>query len=267
MPLVFHSDKFGALAEIAAHPVLSKRMKSLYYADDLLKGQDWHDWYIRQSPAMHYRNAVMEFNSEIELRSRVHRLRLQRALGLMDLPEPRTITDVAAPGRFNELYADQATIVRQRLDVSCFRAMFEGCPNLREATVAFRWDDGAPQRRLKAARTAFAGAMTVAHGPDCALGLGRHQPGRHHLMALAQALRDSGRSLDSLTVVNVYYEALYDLHVMPKRLGTLLHSESLSSPCNACECSCTCQIGDMRGKVIQKNRKHQSSQKRQNYAR
>lgn len=218
IPLVLHRDKFRNLTRIATHPVLSKRMRSLYYAGDLLKFQEWHEWYIRRSPTAHYRNAVMEFATEIELRARVDRLRPQRALGIMDLPETRSIADVAAFGRFNELYADQAMILQERLDDNCFRAMFEGCPNLREATVAFRSDDGAPQRRLKAARTAFAEAMTVAH-----LRVGGHEPGRHHLVALAQALKDSGRSLDSLTVVNVYYGALYgeaalkdsvsDLHV------------------------------------------------------
>lgn len=35
--LVFHCDKFRALTEIAAHPVLSERMRSLYYAGDHLK--------------------------------------------------------------------------------------------------------------------------------------------------------------------------------------------------------------------------------------
>lgn len=201
IPLVFHRDKFRNLTAIATHPVLSKRMRSLYYAGDLLKEQGWHEWYIRRSSATHYRNAVMEFATEIELCSRVHRLRPQRALGVMDLPETRSIADVAAFGRFKELYADQAIFLfQERLEDNCFRATFEGCPNLGEATVAFRSDDGAPQRWLKAARTAFAEAMTVAHDTNSSLRMGGHEPGRHHLVALAQALKDSGRSLDSLTV-------------------------------------------------------------------
>jgi hypothetical protein len=81
--------------------------------------------------------------------------------------------------------------------------MFEGCPNLREVTLAFQSDDGGPQRRLKASRTVFAEAMTVAHGDTRV-----EQVGKVHLIGLAQALRDSGRSLDSLTLVNVDYKAL-----------------------------------------------------------
>jgi hypothetical protein len=204
IPLVFHRAKLRNVTEIATHPVLSQRMKSLYYAGDLLMRQEWYEWYIRRSPEAHYRNAVMQFPTEIELRARVSRSKPQRALGVMDLPEARTIADVAAFGRFNELFDDQARMVGERVDTSCLRTMFEGCPKLREVTLAFRSDDGGPQRRLKAARTAFAEARTVAHGHSRS-----YRIDRHHLVALAQALQDSGRSLDSLTVVNVYYEALY----------------------------------------------------------
>jgi hypothetical protein len=204
IPLVFHRDKLNALTKIATHPVLSKRMKSLYYAGDLLMRQEWYEWYIRRSSEAHYRNAVMDFPTEIELRARVSRSKPQRALGVMDLPETRTIADVAAFGRFNELFDDQARMIGERLDTSCLRIMFEGCPKLREVTLAFRSDDGGPQRRLRAARTAFAEARTVAHGHSRC-----YRIDRHHLVALTQALQDSGRSLDSLTVVNVYYEALY----------------------------------------------------------
>lgn len=43
IPLVFHRDKLNALTKIATHPVLSKRMKSLYYAGDLLMRQEWYE--------------------------------------------------------------------------------------------------------------------------------------------------------------------------------------------------------------------------------
>ena len=43
IPLVFHRDKFRALTEIAAHAVLAKRMRSLYYAGDVVSWQEWHE--------------------------------------------------------------------------------------------------------------------------------------------------------------------------------------------------------------------------------
>ena len=86
--------------------------------------------------------------------------------------------------------------------------MFEGCPKLRAVTLAFRSDDGGPKRRRKAARTAFAEAMTVAHG-HAHNRFRTRLIGQHHLVALAQGLRDSGRSLGSSTEVNVNYNALY----------------------------------------------------------
>jgi len=206
IPLVFHRDKFRALAEIAAHPVLSKRMRSLYYAGDHLNRQGWYEWLTRRSPEMHYRNAVMEFPTEIELKSRVSRLGPQDTLGVvdvMDLPGTRMVAEAAAFGHFNELCDDQEKMVEERLDLKCLRAMFKGCPKLREVTVAFQSDDRGPQRRLKASRTAFAEAKTVAHGDT------HTSAGMRHLMALTRALQYSGRSLESLTVVGANYRALY----------------------------------------------------------
>jgi hypothetical protein len=43
IPLIFHRDKFRALKEIAAHVVLAKRMRSLYYAGGIVSWQGWHE--------------------------------------------------------------------------------------------------------------------------------------------------------------------------------------------------------------------------------
>jgi hypothetical protein len=206
IPLVFHRHKFRALTAIAKHPVLSKRMKSLYYAGDLFKREDWYKWDVRRSPEEHYRFAVMEFatESELRLRSRVlneSRLRSQR---IMNFPNC-TPDDIAPYRRYKQLCADQDMIIEEeKLDISSLSTLFEGCPKLLEITLAFRSDDGGPQRRLKASRTAFADAMTVAHG-DCR----SYRTGLHHLKVLAEASRQSRRSIDSLTLVNVDYSALY----------------------------------------------------------
>jgi hypothetical protein len=50
----------------------------------------------------------------------------------MDMPETRTFADVAALGRFNQLFDDQARMVGERVDTSCLRIMLEGCPKLRK---------------------------------------------------------------------------------------------------------------------------------------
>lgn len=213
IPLVFHRDKLTALAKIATHHVLSKRVRSLYHAGDLLKRHDWFEWFTRRSPERHHRDAVMKSPTEIELRSRVSMLRPQHALGMLELRAARTMAHIAAFGRFNVLCNDQDKIFEERLDIDCLRTMCEGCPKLREVTLAFRSDDGGPKRRLKAARIAFAEAMTVAHG-HAHNRFRTRLIGQHHLVALAQGLRDSGRSLDSLTVVNVNYNALYGGVVM-----------------------------------------------------
>ena len=195
IPLVFHRDKFRALTEIAAHAVLAKRMRSLYYADDIVSWQDWHEWSARRSPETHYRHSVMEFPTEIELRSRIARIGPRHYRFATSLGESCTTAEAATFGRFSALCIDQVNILEEKLDTSCLRIMFEGCPNLREVTLAFQSDDGGPQRRLKASRTVFAEAMTVAHGDTRV-----EQVGKVHLIGLAQALRDSGRSLDSLTL-------------------------------------------------------------------
>lgn len=223
IPLVFHRDKFRALTEIAAHAVLAKRMRSLYYAGDIVSWQEWHEWYTRRSPEAHYRHAVMEFPTEVDLRSRISRLGPRRARSAMDMWDVRSTAHAAAFGRFNALCIDQVNNLEEKFDTKCLRIMFEGCLNLREVTLAFRTDDGGPQRRLKASRTAFAEAMTVAHR-DSRI----EKVGKVHLIGLAQALRDSGRSLDGLTVVNVDYSALcadlpelFQLRALVQRLRRL----------------------------------------------
>lgn len=161
IPLVFHRDKFRALTEIAAHPVVAKRMESLYYACDLLKRTDWYQWDVRRSSKETYCDSVMDFRTESEQRSRV--LTMKPKDGVKRL-KASTKSDTAAFKRFHELCTDQASITESHYDVSCLCSMFEGCPKLREVAFTFCSDDGGPQRRLKSARTAFAEGMTVAHG-------------------------------------------------------------------------------------------------------
>lgn len=136
IPLVFHRNKFRALTEIAADAVLAKRMRSLYYAGDIFSWQDWHEWSARRSPETHYRHAVMEFPTEIELRSRIARIGPRHYRFATSLGESCTTADAAAFGHFNKLCIDQVNILEEKLDTSCLRIMFGGCPNLRENTAA-----------------------------------------------------------------------------------------------------------------------------------
>ena len=43
-PLVYHRAKFDALTQIAQHPVLAKRMRSLFYIVDRLKNLTYEEW-------------------------------------------------------------------------------------------------------------------------------------------------------------------------------------------------------------------------------
>ena len=54
VPLVPRRDKFRALSEIARHPLLASRMKSLFYVIDRLTPRDYDTWpYVRRRSYIH----------------------------------------------------------------------------------------------------------------------------------------------------------------------------------------------------------------------
>jgi hypothetical protein len=130
--LVSHRDKFRALTEIATHPLLSKRMTSLFYMCDQLHPisfRSWKDcWHTRLDP------------SRITDGADVH------------------VTCSAIFQSFLDACADQASKERQASDTLCLQKLFEGCLNIREITIACQ---AGSIRRLTASQTAFKAIMAT----------------------------------------------------------------------------------------------------------
>jgi len=155
--LVFHRERFRAITEIAAHPKLSKYMRSLFYMADRSRLIEFEKW-DRQRPFPEPSDEELYHQEYLEL------------CGSRDLPshtdEDRlTMWREARPSEnecragyeaYKALCYDQFHIERQGYDQDCIRALFEGCPKLREVTIV---SQSSCMRQLDASRV-FANAMT-----------------------------------------------------------------------------------------------------------
>jgi hypothetical protein len=104
VPLVTRRDKFRALTEIARHPFLASRMKSLFYVIDRLTPPDYDTWpYVRPHFEGDRWNSMTDAESEA----------------------------------FKASCADQEDVVKTGYDIDCLKQLFSGCPNIREVTVAY----------------------------------------------------------------------------------------------------------------------------------
>ena len=83
-------------------------------------------------------------------------------------------------------------------NLACLRLLFEGCPKLREVTIASHIGC---DRRLKAEFTAFSDAMTVLDEDWT-----RVYAGVHQVLTVATAVQHSGIALDSLTMSHISQE-------------------------------------------------------------
>lgn len=168
VPLVAHHDKFQALTEIAKHPVLSKRMKSLFYICDrphAIRDRAWtNSWSARQD--------ICGVSGSHDAYSEIAWSHLKLC----------------------EIYA---SVEHQEHERDCLRELFQGCQNLREVTLACQ---AGCSRRLNASRTAFGEIMIK---PD-----ERHNwedAGVPQLINLAHAAVASKLQLDSLTLSGLGY--------------------------------------------------------------
>lgn len=169
VPLVYHRDKFRALTEIAKHPVLSKRMTSLFYMCDRLPAVSLDRW-----------------ESSWPARVDIH-----------GIPEGSDAHNACLTNfmSYTELCGTHAGAEYQTYQVDCLRELFQGCPNMRELTIACRLGC---TRRLNASRTAFMGVMgTPDEGHDW------HSAGVHQLLNLAHAAAVTETQLDSLTLAKI----------------------------------------------------------------
>lgn len=169
VPLVSHHDKFRALKEIAKHPVLSQRMKSLFYMCDRphdVRDRAWkNSWSARRD-----------------------------SRGISGSPDPHVANSFRS---YLELCEAYGRVEHQEHERNCLRELFQGCPNMREITLACQADCS---RRLNASRTAFDELMVK---PD-----ERHNwenAGVLQLLNLAHAVAASGHQLDSLTLAGIGY--------------------------------------------------------------
>ena len=103
VPLVSHYDKFRALKEIAKHPVLSKRMKSLFFMCDRLRAIGdlfWKDTWTA----------------------------IQNSHCISQSHDPPNAPSFRS---YLELCETYASVEHQEHERNCFRELFQGCPNMR----------------------------------------------------------------------------------------------------------------------------------------
>lgn len=202
--LEYHRDRFRAITEIAAHPKLSKHMPSLSYMADRNKLVDFEEW-----------NAKRPFPESTEAD-----LLNYESLAAYTARDPRAVTEEEQARRWQEarppengcqasrevckaLCHDQTVIEQQAYDEDCLRALFEGCPKLREITVA---SHRKCIRQLDANRM-FASAMTRPEGDQYWWTENVRQT-----LSVAIAADRSGRKFDSLTLA-ANFSAIFDKHV------------------------------------------------------
>jgi len=169
VPLVSHYDKFRALKEIAKHPVLSQRMKSLFYMCDRphdVRGRAWkYSWFARPN-----------------------------SRGISESPGPHNATPFRS---YMELCETYGRVEYQEHERDCLRELFQGCRNLREVTLACQ---ASCSRRLNASRTAFDQVMVPPDERD-----NWENAGVLQLINLAHTAVASEHQLDSLTLAGIGY--------------------------------------------------------------
>ena len=169
VPLVSHYDKFRALKEIAKHPMLSIRMKSLFYMCDRphdVRDRAWkNSWSARQN-----------------------------GRGISESSDPHIAASFQS---YLELCETYGRVGYQEHERNCLRELFQGCRNLREITLACQ---AACSRRLNASRTAFDQVMVQPDERD-----NWENAGVLQLNNLAHAAAAAEHQLDSLTLAGIGY--------------------------------------------------------------
>lgn len=195
IPLVFQRDKFRAVTEIAKHPELAKRMRSLFYSTGLLNDLEFDDWEEQRPPPPSPRDAFAASAFD-ELMNASHDMRAARRGQVYSETKSKLDTAFAIYG---DLCQDQEEMLSKDFDLRCLCKLFNGCRNLREVTLA---GNIAPGRSLNAHRTAFDKAMArpAANGPD---GCQWRTAGIREVRAVAFAAAITNSRLDSLTLSDV----------------------------------------------------------------
>lgn len=166
--LVYHREKFKTLTQIAKHPGLAKRMRSLFYLVDRFKElsfEEWVDKRVNDEPFLVENGSAEESYRE-----------------------------------FLELCHQQDKIHDDRYDYSCLRSFFQGSCNIREVTIV---SHAHCERELRAEKTAFGKSMMRPHRDKSWSDAGTDQ-----VCSTAHAIQHSGLQLDSLTIAGYRIRSL-----------------------------------------------------------
>lgn len=207
IPLMFHRGKFRALTEIAEHPKLSKKMRSLFYVVDRCQLAPYPEWDRRRPDpepnAKWEYDRDAKFYTERDFRASFrdgekHYLECRKRKAAVPESERR-----AAYDKFRALCQDVSDVEDEGYDLHCLRVLFENCSKIREVTIASQGDI---MRHLNASITGFGDAMTRPYKD-------RHwwTSGVHQTLTVARAAYRAGTKLDSLTIRNVP-PTIFDKH-------------------------------------------------------
>lgn len=170
-------------------------MRSLFYMADRNKLLDLEKWdierpYPEPSDEELRRDEFLEACGSRELPARTE----EDLMAMWREARPQDSDCRASYEVFKTLCHDQADSERQGYDRDCLRALFQGCPKLREVAVV---SQRSCMRQLDANRV-FAKAMTEPSGD-------RHwwDQSVHQALSVAMAADQSGTKLDSLTLVGI----------------------------------------------------------------
>lgn len=190
VPLVYHRDKFQALCEIAKHPQISKRMRSLFYVSDRCLWVPYEEWDHERPDPQRWKETnqprpyFMGFDSGVWNRQDCEAAR-KRISGVSESSRRKGYEI------FEALCQDAIEIHKTGYDLACLRSLFRACPQLREVTITSKHEC---TRRLDAELKAFADAMTPLE--DHSL----RDAGLSQVLTLATAVQEASIPLDSLTL-------------------------------------------------------------------
>jgi len=172
--LVYHSDKFRALKDIAAHPILAKRVKSLNFQADRfrkLSRDRWESARLLQSgpdDSLSTTNPVGLGNVHEALAPSGHILgRIWKVAARDGWSNPQCEANFSqwalkmAYARYKALYRDQQNIVRKHYDAECLETFFQGCSRLRHVTISFMAAQGTSSAAIN---KVFRPAMVKPYG-------------------------------------------------------------------------------------------------------
>ncbi|KAK5119599.1 hypothetical protein LTR85_007428 [Meristemomyces frigidus] len=208
VPLVYKRDRFERLLDIAKHPYLSGKVRSLFFqCDRFTTGESFEEWqrHIRDPNCPTEYSVVSEYTDEIYEGRRTPRGKRAYAKAHKRYQHGRGVFTQRQLDTAYQCYLaaaeDQQSVAREGLDVTCLKALFDGCQQLDRVTFAL---GSGPMRRSDALQRAFANTLRSPWG-DATKG----DEGLTQLSSLAMALCASQHTLRDLTLTEISARAFY----------------------------------------------------------